>query len=290
MPVDCLIAVMRSAADVCCDPAFALHFGNHVPCEQVSLASPLAQAATTITGAMTLLNRYARLGFDFPALGVNDRFRLEQDMTGVWLHDRRPPDSWPEITESLFARLARGVRRVAARDVLRAVYVTYPEPAHRPAYDDVFCVPIHFAGPHNALLLDDSNLQTMLTPAPAHVTRILAAHADARLAALEEQRTTRGRVGIAVRSLLATGGVNITHVGQMLAMSRQTLYRRLRQEGTTFESVLEGVRQAVAIELLAQRDLSVRDVARRTGFAHPEAFSRAFKRWTGRSPSDTGGG
>ncbi len=275
LPVDRLIAVMRSAADLCCDPAFALQFGDHVPCEQVSLAAPLAQAATTITGAMALLNRYARLGFDFPALGVDDRFLLEQDASGVWLRDRRPPDSWPEITESLLARMARGVRRAAARDVLRAVYVTHREPAHRAAYDAIFRAPIHFGSPHNALLMDDNYLQTVLTPAPPHLTRILAAHADTRLAALDDQRTTRGRVEIAVRSLLATGGASITRVGQMLAMSRQTLYRRLKQEGTTFESVLEGVRQTVAMELLVQRDLSVRDIARRTGFAHPEAFSRA---------------
>jgi len=284
LPVDRLIAVMRGGAELCGDPAFALHLGDHVPCEQVSLASPLARAATTITQALALLNRYTRLGIDFPALGESGRFLIEQDATGVWLHDRRPPDSWPEITESVFARMARGVRRVAESDVLRAVYVTHPEPAHRAAYDTIFRVPIHFGSKHNALLMDHSYMDTVLTPAPTHVTRILTAHADAQLAAQDGQRTTRGKVDVAVRSLLASGKVSITRVGQMLAMSRQTLYRRLKEEGTTFEAVLEGVRLALAVELLAQRELSVRDVARRTGFAQPEAFSRAFKRWTGHSP------
>jgi len=284
LPVDTMIAVMRAAAELCDDKAFALKLGDHVPCEELSISTPVAQAATTIAEAIALLNRYARLGIDFPALGTGDRFRMAQNAQGVWLHDLRPRDSWPELTEAVFARMARGTRRVAARDVLRAVYVTHSMRADRAAYDAIFRVPVHFESPCNALLLDHGYLDIILTPAPKHVTRILTAHADARLSALDVQRTTRGQVEIAVRSLLVSGGVNVTRVGQMLAMSRQTLYRRLKLEGTTFEAVLEQVRLTVATELLAQRGLTVREVAHRTGFSHPEAFSRAFKRWTGRSP------
>lgn len=174
--------------------------------------------------------------------------------------------------------------------MLRAVYVTHSMRADRAAYDAIFRVPVHFDRARNAVLVDHGYLDIILTPAPKHVTRILTAHADARLSALDVQRTTRGQVELAVRSLLVSGGVSVMRVGQMLAMSRQTLYRRLTQEGTTFEAVLERVRLTVATELLAQQGLTVRDVARRTGFAHAEAFSRAFKRWTGRSPRAGGEG
>jgi AraC-like DNA-binding protein len=68
-------------------------------------------------------------------------------------------------------------------------------------------------------------------------------------------------------------------------MSRQTLYRRLKAEGVTFEEVLEAKRRQLAIRYLALDRSSVKAAAYKLGFSEPAAFSRAFKRWTGTSPS-----
>jgi AraC-like DNA-binding protein len=86
--------------------------------------------------------------------------------------------------------------------------------------------------------------------------------------------------------LLADGPVRIDQVARELGYSRQTLYRRLKAEGVTFEQLLEGVRQRLARRLLGKEGLSVKEVAYRLGFSDPAAFSRAFKRWTGRSPRE----
>lgn len=73
-------------------------------------------------------------------------------------------------------------------------------------------------------------------------------------------------------------------VARDLGLSRQTLYRRLRQEGVTFDQLLDRLRRRLALRMLGQEGLSVKDAAYRLGFADPAAFSRAFKRWTGESP------
>ena len=73
-------------------------------------------------------------------------------------------------------------------------------------------------------------------------------------------------------------------LARALACSRQTLYRRLRAEGVTFEALLDRVRRRLAMRLLRDEKASVKDTAYRLGFADPAAFSRAFKRWTGSSP------
>jgi AraC-like DNA-binding protein len=287
-PMESLIALLRAGAALDDDPAFALHFGQHVPCDQVSLAAPLGRMASTVTEALQQVNRYSPLSTDFPALAGGDRFAFEHDRHGVWLRDCRPADSWPEITELVFSRMVQGVRRIQQTDVVRALHVTHAAPAYRTAYDAVFGVPVHFGSTRNAILLDPSYLHTPLVPAPAHVTRILATHADAQLAELTQQRTCRGRLEAALRQVLHTGDVGIAAMAARLAMSRQTLYRRLKAEDVTFEQVLEQLRCAVAVEALQGGAASVRDVAARVGFADPAAFSRAFKRWTGRSPSAVG--
>ena len=287
-PIDALIALLRAGADLASDPAFALHFGRYVPCDQVALAAPLGSAASTVTEALQLVNRYAPLSTDFPALAGGDRFALERDRHGLWLRDCRPRDTWPEITEFVFSRMVHSIRRIQQSDVVRALYVTHTAPAHRATYDTIFGVPVHFGSARNAILLDPAYLHTPLVPPPAHLTRILTAHADAQLAALAGQRTCRGRLEAALRQVLHTGDVGIEAMARRLAMSRQTLYRRLKAEGTTFEQVLESLRCTVAREALEAGAVSVRDVAARVGFADPAGFSRAFKRWTGRNPSEVG--
>lgn len=80
-------------------------------------------------------------------------------------------------------------------------------------------------------------------------------------------------------------GARMDAVARALGCSRQTLYRRLREERGTFEAVVEAVRRRLALRLLRDPGISVKEVAYRLGFAEPAAFSRAFKRWTGRSPA-----
>jgi AraC-like DNA-binding protein len=95
----------------------------------------------------------------------------------------------------------------------------------------------------------------------------------------------RRAVELHLEPLLASGPLRIEEVARALGYSRQTLYRRLRAEGTTFEAVLDALRRRVALRLIRTEGLPVKEAAWRLGFSDPAAFSRAFKRWTGESPS-----
>ena len=99
------------------------------------------------------------------------------------------------------------------------------------------------------------------------------------------ERCFRKEVEKAIEPMLGVGEVSIERVARSLGMSRQTLYRRLRDEGVTFEAVLEAKRRQLAIRYLGFDHLSVKAAAYKLGFSDPAAFSRAFKRWTGISPS-----
>src|SRR4051812_16902872 len=92
-----------------------------------------------------------------------------------------------------------------------------------------------------------------------------------------------------VEPLLAAGPVRVEEVARELGFSRQTLYRRLKAEGLTFAVLLDGLRQRLALRFIRDEGLPVKDVAYRLGFSDPAAFSRAFKRWTGLSPSELRG-
>jgi AraC-like DNA-binding protein len=88
-----------------------------------------------------------------------------------------------------------------------------------------------------------------------------------------------------LESMLGSGEIRIDQVGRALGYSRQTLYRRLKAEGITFAELLDGLRHRLALRWLRDERMPVKEVAYRLGFSDPAAFSRAFKRWTGQSPS-----
>jgi AraC-like DNA-binding protein len=73
-------------------------------------------------------------------------------------------------------------------------------------------------------------------------------------------------------------------IAAKMGQSRQTLYRNLKDEGVTFEQVLDDLRHRLALHYLEGKRVSVNETAYLVGFSDPSAFSRAFKRWTGHSP------
>ncbi len=99
-----------------------------------------------------------------------------------------------------------------------------------------------------------------------------------------------GQEGVAmeVRQLLAahaSGSImSVEAAARRLAMSPRTLQRRLSEEGTSFDTLREETRKQTAEILLADRKLSVGEVAFLLGFSEPGAFHRAFKRWHNTTP------
>lgn len=64
-------------------------------------------------------------------------------------------------------------------------------------------------------------------------------------------------------------------------MSERALQRRLREEGRTFDEVLDGIRRELAARYLGDRRLAIHEVAFLLGYAERSSLHRAFRRWTG---------
>ncbi|UTA47089.1 AraC family transcriptional regulator [Simiduia sp. 21SJ11W-1] len=78
---------------------------------------------------------------------------------------------------------------------------------------------------------------------------------------------------------------NAAEVSNLLGISEQTLRRRLTAEGISYQQIKDNLRNDVATELLANRSLSISEVARLLSFSEPRAFTRAFRQWQGKTPS-----
>jgi AraC-like DNA-binding protein len=277
------VALMRAGKQLCKDPALGLHFGELNDLAQVSVVGLIGHASETVLEAMQQMNRYGRLVIEFD--GGPDRFRVTQAKGGVWLVDNREnANEFPELTESTFARIVCGARRFGYKPMVKQIHVTHPEPAYRAEYERIFQVTVTFGAEWNAMQVNEAALSYRLQLQPRYVFGILSEHADALLKELENSKSVRGRVESLLMPILHTGDVSMDAIAAKLGLSRQTLFRKLKAEGTSFEKVLDGLRHRLAVDYLGGKRVSVNETAYLVGFSDPAAFSRAFKRWTGASP------
>jgi len=108
-----------------------------------------------------------------------------------------------------------------------------------------------------------------------------AARADRR----GDMSQLRTRVENAISSLLPHGRVLVEDVARSLGMSERTLARKLSDEGLNFTEILQQLRRDVAVRYLDDRKLHVSKIAWLLGFHEVSAFTHAYKRWTGKTPS-----
>ena len=278
------LALIRAARELCAQPALALHFGESLDCVEYSLVSMLSRACATVQEALVQRNRYGRLMGDIEHTGT-DRFELKHWGDKVWLIDTRAnPNQCPELTESNFAQFAFRIRQMRQKPLLQAVHFSHPEPAYRAEYDRIFQVPLTFDSGQNAMLIDASWLHYKIALFPSYVFGILSVHAQAMLDELDRVKTMRGQVEKLLMPILHTGNTSMDSTAASLALSRQTLFRKLKLEGVTYEKILDELRHKLALNYLSGKKVSVNETAYLLGFADPAPFSRAFKRWTGCSP------
>lgn len=287
VPFDKYKALMYAAIELTRDPALALHFGEDVDFAELSVVGLIALACDTLFHAFMEINRYNGLVIQVEGVGLGPRFQLVQEDGKSWVVDsRQNPNCFPELTESGWARIVCGTRRFVPEGKLfvKEVHVTHAAPAHRAEYERIFRVPVVFESERNALLIDETLMFNKVARTTRYAFGVLSERARNLLESLEQATTTRGKVENLLLPVLHKGEPSVDEIAKELGLSRATLYRRLKAEGITFEKLHDELRHKLALHYLDGKKVSVNETAYLVGFSDPSAFSRAFKRWTGKSP------
>lgn len=286
------MTLMRSAIELCGEPALALHFGEAVRLQDISILG-LVGHCETAEQAREHANRYGRLAVDDGNGSGSDRVEFVRDGDNVWLNFNSPLyREHPLLTESSLARSVCDGRAFAAMHpdkpwpAPKVVSFTHDEPSYRAEYDRIFRMPLHFGSDMNAMLFGEEILSVRVAPPNEYVSRLVKQQAETLLKDLDNTSSTRAHVEKLLLPMLRAGEVSIELVARKLGVSRQTVFRKLKDEGVTFERVLDELRHKMALSYLKTEKMSVNQTAYLLGFSDPAAFSRAFKRWTGSSPRD----
>ncbi|MDZ4778580.1 MAG: AraC family transcriptional regulator [Alphaproteobacteria bacterium] len=287
LPLESYKALLRAAQDMCADPALALHWGEAVDMAEVSIVGLIMNASETMGEAFAQMQRFGRLALEVEGVSNGPRFDIAPRDGQLWMRDNRfDPDDFPELTEGAFARLVCGPRRFLPKPHVLEIHVTHAAPAYRAEYDRIFQCPVKFNADWNALRVDPATTTWRVALQPRYVFGVLTERADTLLETLNASKTTRDDVERLLLPSLHTGAASADAIATAMGFSRQTLFRRLKAEGVTYEEVLDALRYRMALHYLRGGKASVNETAYLVGFSDPAAFSRAFKRWAGKTAQE----
>lgn len=289
IPVIVYQAMIASAIKQTSDTALLLRHALDTRLETMSVVGQIVHTSTSLRHSIEQLNRYLHLMGDAELPRDVDRFELQSNSNGLWIVDHLvlPADMsfWSEVS---FARFISEFRRSFPDATFEiGMEVTYPPPPHVDQYPDLFRVPVQFNASRNALQIDPAwdSPDTRFEPGNEYAFGIFTRHADDMLARLQANTSIRAKIEAQILPNLHEGSISMDKVARDLAMSRQTLYRRLKDEGVTFAEIHDDLRQRMAMEYLEAQKVTVNETAYLLGFSEASSFVRAFRRWTGLSPT-----
>lgn len=161
----------------------------------------------------------------------------------------------------------------------------YPEPHYFERIRPQIPVPCLFDCAYNQMRFPAWKLNEKLQFADPRLASMAAAQCEQELATI---KAPPGLLGQVRRIVLSYSGrfPSVDEVASELHMSSRTLKRKLQQLGTSYQRLLDDLRKGLAVEHLTQTESTVDDIALMLGYSDASNFARAFRRWTGKSPTD----
>lgn len=265
-------------------PDIGLEMGKRVKIPLLGLTGFLAMTAQNIEAACKVMAIYERLS------STNCRgqstFYLEDNKGIASFYSISPYNEFNLfVVDTVLASQYRIIEWLCGRSgAIERVEVEFPEPEYSKAYEEFFQCPVLFSQERNALVIKHEALSWPLLQKDDNAFNNMRAICDQRLAHVTKNRTLSEKVMDEISPLLEGQTPSIEQVADSLGMPPWTLRRKLQDDATSFQALLNETRQGLAESYMKDTDLAIGEIAYLLGFSSPTAFQRAFKRWTQESP------
>ena len=284
IPVERVEALWQKAYELSKDPNLALHAVDVLQFGSYRIVDFLAANAPTIGAALAKISDYFPLIHS--AIRLPYAVRDSQVTFGVEAPSRPSTITRPIAEYTLAAVFVRLRKATNEPFHLMRVEFSQPRPADISEHERVFDCPIRFDAAACQMVIDRAVWDTPRTGGDPALFSLLDAHARMLLEQRPGIDDIVGRVRESIEAELRGGNPKLESVAKRLAMSPRTLQRRLRDRGVPFNDVLDAMRFRAARSYLSQRDIAGMEVAYLLGFAEQSSFNRAFKRWSGQTPTE----
>jgi AraC-like DNA-binding protein len=246
----------------------------------LGLLGLMMKYAPTVAAALDVMVRHFRLQDRMAVLSLTvegDQACLSYALDG--------PDA-PAVEHILDGALTVGLRLLQGLCgegfAPEEVRLARRRPADPAPWHQTFRAPVRFNAEISAIAFPTKWLALVNPHSDPALMRVLEERA--RQLEQEDSILFSDQVRRAIRPLLLSQKCSATSTAEFFRIGKRTLNRRLSEEGTDFRTLMDEVRFDVARHLLRSTEISLSEIALVLGYAEASAFTRAFRRWTGRSP------
>jgi len=276
-------ALMRALASRIADPAFGLEAGKCWHPSNLGTLGYAWLASSTLHSGLKRLVRYWHIVVADVAVS------LDETPDGVeFIHAPLALDSPPDgirgdivmaiIYDMCRSNLGRAFspRRVAFR---------HPAPADASPYEKFFGCPVSFSTDANRMLIGRAHADYPLPTGNREVAAVHDRILVEQLARLDKANVV-ARFRASLLERMTSGEFSEEDIARDLHMSRRSLQRRLAEADAGYQSLVDDTRRDMALRYIQDPVKSATDITFLLGYSQQSVFTRAFRRWTGMSPSE----
>lgn len=280
------VRFFEAAAEMSGDDCFGLHLPPKIDLRTAGLIAYIGLAAKSLDDSIRNLIHYQHvhnLAMSGELIEDGSRIRLRNKFLEPCLHQNKQRE---EMDASLILHAARWLTQAEIK--LVEVRFIHPRENNREEVERVLGCPVRYEQHEYEAIFDRDDMSLPIPTADTELLHVLTKNADQLL----EERTVNGDafmdlVTERIVDQLSTGRVTAKKIATDLGISQRTISRRLAEHGATFDELIDEIRKDLAMRYLDEGHIKLQELAFLLGFSSHASFSGAFKRWTGKTPSET---
>jgi AraC-like DNA-binding protein len=284
VPTLVMAQAWQVAPELSGDPLFGLHAGEHAEVGSYDILDYLFLTSATLGDACRALEHYHRIVSEIWRLDLlveGDVARFRQWVPANFVEPLR--HAW----DYFFAGALKRIRNTMPRGTKpREVRLMHAAPPDAREYERLLDCPVTFGHPISEFIFDASYLELPLLSSNPTLCRLVRRHADELLARVPSDQDLLVRARTLLPVLLKDPDQSLARLADQLGVGERTLQRKLADHGITYKQLLDTTREEHAMRSLESGAITVQQLAYELGFSSTAAFSRAFRRWRGVSPSE----
>lgn len=282
-PAEVLFELFELAATHLNSPAIGVAFGSQIRAERrldVIYATSFCQ---TLREAIELNIAYQPL---IQTIGKTS-LEIKGDLGRcVWSTSTPQRPGLNIFKEAVFTSYASVGSWLVWADALpiKQVMFSHDAPANTEPYIKAFGPNVVFSAAEDALIFELATLEMPIPSCNAEILARLKTNLNKKLQAVDEPQDIIADTAAVITAQLNSGAPSINLVCEKMGMKERTLRRKLREKDTGFSELLAQVRREAATIYMMDKNMSLAEIAQAVGFNDQSAFSRAFKKWSGKTP------
>lgn len=275
--------LIGNALRLTANPHIGLYFGKYLPMTSMGTMGYAVLSSKNLSEAVDMMQRYMKV--QAPLIGI--RTHVDEDSAGIFMQESL---DYGDIRQFMYESFLSSISRIydqlidAPKEGI-VIHYGMDKPDDWQTHEHLLPFPVVFSSGRVGVTFPSSLLEInskMWDPATASAMRRVC---EEQLAKIQDNQGLTHQI----QDIIQQAGDELPSmnvVAEKLCVSPRTLRRELEKLDTTYQSLLDEYRKDMALQYLKTSSLSVQEIALKLGYSDPSNFSRAFRKWTGKSPGD----